>query len=78
MCVRFFLLLCQSLESENTAGWQSFDLESHLAADQYVTEISVVMKGTGSGASGFKMLDARFIGVPIDNPTDNFYVSLLI
>lgn len=74
------LLFCirQTLESEDTVGWQSFDLESHLDTDQYVTDISVVMKGTGSGAPGFKVLDARFIGAPIDNPTDTFYVSLCI
>ncbi|CAN0365496.1 unnamed protein product, partial [Ectocarpus fasciculatus] len=33
------------------------------------------MKGTGSGAPGFKLADARFFGAAIDNPSDTFYVG---
>lgn len=40
-----------------------------------MTFISLVIKGTGSGTPGFKLLDARFMGTPIDNPSDTFYVS---
>eukprot|EP00752_Nemacystus_decipiens_P014959 g13318.t1 len=61
------------LESEDTDGWQSFDLTSY--AGEYVTVITLVIKGTGSGAPGFKLLDARFMGTPIDNPSDTFYVG---
>lgn len=64
------------MESTDTAGWQSFDLEPHLDADQYVTEISIIIMGTGSGAPGFKLSNARFIGTTIDNPSDTYYVSL--
>ncbi|CAN0276923.1 unnamed protein product [Scytosiphon promiscuus] len=34
------------------------------------------MRGTGSGAPGFGLLNARFLGAQVDNPTDTFYVSL--
>ncbi|CAN0452754.1 unnamed protein product [Pylaiella littoralis] len=33
------------------------------------------MRGTGSGADGFKLLDARFLGTQVDNPSDTFYVG---
>lgn len=65
----------QGWESVDTAEWQSFDLSQHLDADQYLTEISIVVRGTGSGASGFRMLDLRILGTAIDNPTDTIYVS---
>ncbi|CAM9126140.1 unnamed protein product [Scytosiphon promiscuus] len=61
------------LESTDAAGWQSFDLTSN--ADEYVTSIGIVMKGTGSGAPGFKLLDGRFLGTKVDNPTDTFVVG---
>lgn len=64
----------QDFESEDTAGWQSFDLSRFLNEAQYVTSISLVIKGTGSGAPGFKMLDARIVGTPVDNPTDEYFV----
>lgn len=54
-------------------GWQSFDLTSF--SDQEVSAIAIVIKGTGSGTPGFKLLDARVIGTPAGNPTDTFYVS---
>lgn len=65
--------LRQGLESQDAAGWQSFDLSGYTG--EHVTLISLVIKGTGSGAPGFKLLDARFMGTPIDNPSDTFYVS---
>lgn len=55
------------------AGWQSFDLTGD--AIQLVTSIGIEMKGTGSGAPGFKLLDANFLGTQTDNPSDTFYVS---
>ncbi|CAM9670164.1 unnamed protein product [Ascophyllum nodosum] len=61
------------LESENTTGWQTFELQ--LDANQTVTEVHLIMKGTGSGASGFYLLDARFIGSLAENPTDIYYVG---
>ncbi|CAM9952012.1 unnamed protein product [Ascophyllum nodosum] len=61
------------LESEDTAGWQTFDLQ--LDADQTVTEVSLVIRGTGSGASGFHLQNAGFMGTRVDNPTDTFYVG---
>lgn len=64
----------QGLESTDTAGFQSFDLTG--AANQYVTSIGIQMKGTGSGAPGFAMLDAYVFGTKLDNPTDTFYVSV--
>lgn len=64
------------MESSDIAGWQSFDLDGVLDSDQYLTKIKLTMKGTGSGAPGFRLLDARFIGTPIDNPTDSFNVRL--
>ena len=54
-------------------GWQSFDLTSY--ADQTVTRISIVIKGTGSGAPGFKILDAKFLGEEVVIPRDIYYVS---
>lgn len=65
----------QGWESADTAEWQSFDLSQHLDADQYLTEIDIVIRGTGSGEPGFKMLDLRVLGTAIDNPTDTVYVS---
>ena len=56
------------------SGWQNFEFE--LGDDQTVTEVRLVMKGTGSGASGFYLLDARFMGTSADNPTDTFYVRI--
>ncbi|CAM9160433.1 unnamed protein product [Ectocarpus sp. 4 AP-2014] len=61
------------LESTDTAGFQSFDLTGF--ADQYVTSIGIEMKGTGSGAPGFAMLDALVLGTKIDNPSDTFHVG---
>ena len=77
--VSYFRLhfLRQNLESADAEGWQSFDVSQYLNADQYVTVISLVMRGTGSGASGFYLLDARFIGVAEKNPTNQFYVRSL-
>ena len=63
----------QGLESADQEGWQSFDLTGY--DGEFATEISLVIKGTGSGAPGFQLLDARFIGEAIDNPTDELYVS---
>ncbi|CAM9649069.1 unnamed protein product [Ascophyllum nodosum] len=65
----------ENLESIDAEGWQSFDVSQYLSANQYVTVISLVMRGTGSGAPGFYLLDARFIGVAEDNPTNQFYVA---
>ena len=62
------------MESVDTTEWQTFEVE--LDDDQTVTEVHLVMKGTGSGASGFYLLDARFMGTSVDNPTDTFYVSV--
>lgn len=56
-------------------GWQSFDIGSSLEEGAYLTRIVIVIKGTGSGAPGFKLSDARFLGTSIDNPTDTLYVS---
>lgn len=62
----------QGLESADVTGWQSFDI----AGGAYTaTSVEIIMQGTGSGAPGFKMLDARVIGDVVDNPTDTFYVS---
>lgn len=65
----------QNLESTQTTGWQTFDLG--LSADQLVDSISIVIIGTGSGAPGFYLTDARIMGTPVDNPTNIFYVRLL-
>lgn len=54
------------------AGAQSFDIDGGAVT---ATSVEIVMKGTGSGAPGFKLLDARVIGDMVDNPTDTFYVS---
>eukprot|EP00752_Nemacystus_decipiens_P007213 g6456.t1 len=62
-------------ESADTAEWQTFDLSQHLDADEYLTEINIIIRGTGSGAPGFKMLDLRVLGTAIDNPTDTIYVG---
>lgn len=59
--------------SADEAGWQTFDL-SAAAGGEYVTVVEIVMQGTGSGVPGFNMLDARFIGTVIDNPTGILYV----
>lgn len=64
----------QGLESANTPHWQSFDISAE-CGDQYVTMINIVMKGTGSGADGWSVLDARIIGTPIENPSDVYNVS---
>ncbi|CAM9369501.1 unnamed protein product, partial [Sphacelaria rigidula] len=69
-----FLTILQGLESTNIAGWQSFDVSAELG-DQYATMVNIVMKGTGSGAAGWSMLDARIIGAPIENPSDVYYVG---
>ncbi|CAM9670498.1 unnamed protein product [Ascophyllum nodosum] len=61
------------LESEDTAEWQSFQIQ--LDADQTVTEVRLIVKGTGSGVSGFYLLDARFTGTVAGNPTDTHYVG---
>lgn len=62
------------MESVDSAEFQSFDLSSYTG--EYATSIGVVMQGTGSGAPGFKLLDARVLGTQIDNPTSTFYVSV--
>ena len=62
----------QDLESVDQEGWQSFDLTSY--ADQTVSSIHVVIKGTGSGTPGFTLLDAKFLGEEVIVPTDTFYV----
>ncbi|CAN0221506.1 unnamed protein product [Pylaiella littoralis] len=59
---------------DGTAAWNSFDLSSYLAADQYLTEIEIVIKGT-DGAPGFSMIDLRVLGAVTDNPTDTVYVG---
>lgn len=64
----------QGLESVDTAEWQSFDLSQYIDPDQYLTEIDIVIKGTGSGAPGFKMLDLRVKGTIMDNPTNILHV----
>lgn len=66
-------LLPQDVESENTAEWQSFDLTGY--ATELVTLMSLEIKGTGSGAPGFAMLDANIMGTQTENPTDTVYVS---
>lgn len=66
----------QDWESADVAGWQFFDLEPHLDAEQYVTLVNLVIRGTGSGAPGFDMVDARIVGTPIENPSENFYVRV--
>ncbi|CBJ31644.1 hypothetical protein Esi_0270_0027 [Ectocarpus siliculosus] len=58
---------------DHHAGFQSFDLTGF--ADQYVTSIGIEMKGTGSGAPGFAVLDPMVLGAKIDNPSDTFYVG---
>ncbi|CAM9688722.1 unnamed protein product [Scytosiphon promiscuus] len=65
----------EGFESADTAEWQSFDLSQYLDADEYLTEINIVVKGTGSGAPGFKMLDLRVLGTVIDNPTGTLFVG---
>lgn len=67
-------LIVQDFESADVAGWQSFDFESVLG-DRYITMVNLIMKGTGSGAPGFSMLDARVIGTPIANPSGIYYVG---
>lgn len=64
------------MESANVEGWQSFDLTSY--ATDLVTSVIITVKGTGSGGDGFKLLDAKFLGTQVDNPTDTFYVSVRI
>ncbi|CAM9252697.1 unnamed protein product, partial [Ectocarpus sp. 12 AP-2014] len=59
-------------ESVDSEGWQRFELGT---IDDPVTEIAIVMKGTGSGAPGFKLANARFFGTAIDNPSDTLYVG---
>lgn len=56
------------------AGWQSFDLTSYVT--DLVTSVTITMNGTGSGADGFKLLDAEFLGTQVDNPSDTFHVSV--
>lgn len=56
-------------------GWQSFDIAGGAGSEYIATSVEIVMKGTGSGEPGFKLLDARVIGDVADNPTDTFYVS---
>lgn len=73
----YFGLDAQGLESVDSAEWQSFDLSQYAAPDQYLTEINVVIKGTGSGAPGFRMLDLRVLGTVIGNPTGVLHVRLL-
>lgn len=63
----------QGFESSDQEGWQSFDLTDY--DGDLVAEVWLTIKGTGSGAPGFQLLDARFIGECIDNPTNTLYVS---
>ncbi len=63
----------QDLESADQEGWQSFDLTGY--ATETVTRIALVLKGTGSGAPGFTLLDANFMGEAVVVPKDTFYVS---
>eukprot|EP00903_Cladosiphon_okamuranus_P018634 g17151.t1 len=65
----------EGLESVDTAEWQSFDLSQYVDPGQYLTEIDLIIKGTGSGAPGFKMLDFRVKGTIIDNPTGVLHVG---
>ncbi|CAM9695160.1 unnamed protein product [Ectocarpus sp. 6 AP-2014] len=60
------------LESVDSEGWQRFELGT---IDDPVTEVTIIMKGTGSGAPGFKLANARFLGTAIDNPSNTFYVG---
>lgn len=71
------VISCQGFESADADGWQSFALAGLVDAGTYVTEITIVMQGTGSGAPGFKLSNARIMGDRIDNPSDTFYVSFL-
>lgn len=64
----------QDLESEDIAEWQPFDLTGY--ATQLVTSIGIEIKGTGSGAPGFALLDANILGTQTANPTDTVYVSM--
>ena len=59
----------QDLESADQEGWQSFDLTSF--ADQPSDLIRIVIKGTGSGAPGFEILDANFLGEEFAVPADD-------
>ncbi|CAM9987865.1 unnamed protein product, partial [Hapterophycus canaliculatus] len=65
----------QGLSSVDAEGWQSFDIGTFMDDGAYLAQVSIVMKGTGSGAPGFKLSNARFLGIRIDNPTDTFYVG---
>ena len=65
-------LFPQDLESQDVAGWQSFDLTGY--ATQLVTGLGIEIRGRGSGAPGFALLDANIMGTKADNPTDTVYV----
>lgn len=68
--------LWQSLESADVEEFQSFDLTSYYTG--LVTSVTITIKGTGSGTDGFRLLDGKFLGNRVDNPTDTFHVSALI
>ena len=62
----------QGLESTDAAGWQSFNIAG---GDLIVTSVEIIVKGIGSGAPGFQLLDGRVVGEVVDNPTDTITVS---
>ncbi len=64
----------QGLESADQEGWQSFDLTSY--ADQPVSSIGIVVRGTGSGAPGFELLDGNFLGQEVEVYSDTVTVSV--
>lgn len=55
------------------AGYQTWTFDTPDGI--YVDLVSILMLGSEGGAGGFKMLDARILGTPVDNPTDVYYVS---
>ncbi|CAM9345645.1 unnamed protein product [Scytosiphon promiscuus] len=71
----YTLTVRTELSSMDAEGWQSFDISASQDEVAYLTQIAIVMKGTGSGAPGFKLSNARFLGTTIDNPTDTLYVG---
>lgn len=66
-----FEVLITGLESADAAGWQTFELGQLVPPGQSVTDVDLVMQGTGSGADGFRLLDARFVGTPVEPPNDS-------
>lgn len=64
----------QGRSDPTKAGYQTWAFET--TEDAYVDLVSILMLGTEGGGGGFKMLDARILGTPVDNPTDEYSVSL--